>query len=231
MKHSESIDQIMPALIKAKSVMGKAVKDKTNDHFKSEYVTLSGVLGAAVPALLASDIMPIQTTEATESGNIVLHTRLIHASGQWIGGTYPVHPVKPGPQNEGSALTYARRYGLMAVLSMAPEDDDGNAAQAAAQDGPDPLAIGGLLWKHKASINEIVGGLEEFEASGDFGYLSSAAEAWCEIPEEDRHGIWIAPTKAQAMGIDPPFTTRQREIIKSTEFREAAKPYIQEKAA
>lgn len=131
MRHSEKINEIMPALIKAKSEMGKAIRNAENPHFKSAYVTLDAVINAAEPALLKNGVMVIQATEATDTGNTVLHTRLIHTSGQWIGSTYPVHPVKPGPQNEGSALTYARRYGLMGVLNIAPEDDDGNAAQAA----------------------------------------------------------------------------------------------------
>jgi hypothetical protein len=62
----------------------------------------------------------------------VLVTRLIHESGEWLGSRYPVHPVKADPQGEGSALTYARRYALMALVGIAPEDDDGNAANAAA---------------------------------------------------------------------------------------------------
>lgn len=225
MKHSETINEIMPALIKAKTEMGKAIRNAENPHFKSAYITLDGVINAAEPALLKNGIMPVQAPEATESGT-VLHTRLVHVSGQWIGSTYPVHPVKPGPQNEGSALTYARRYALMSMLDMAPEDDDGNAAQAASE----ASVLASLLWKNKRSIQAITEALDYYE-TGDESALSAAAEAWCEIPEQDRHGIWIAPTKAQQMGIDPPFTTKQREIIKSTEFRDAAKPYIQEKAA
>jgi hypothetical protein len=56
-------------------------------------------------------------------------TRLLHGSGQWIqDGGVPLIPSKQDMQGLGSALTYSRRYGLMAMVGIAPEDDDGNAA-------------------------------------------------------------------------------------------------------
>lgn len=128
---SEQIDKIVPALIKARGNFAAAVKDGANPHFKSKYVTLDGVVAAVNGALLESGIFQTQPTEVTDTGTI-LHTRFLHTSGQWIGSAYPVHPVKNDPQGEGSALTYARRYALMALAGIAPEDDDGNAATSAA---------------------------------------------------------------------------------------------------
>ena len=127
MLNSESITKIMPALIKAQGDFAPAVKAKVNPHFKSKYVPLDAVLDAISEPLRANGIAIVQQTDIQDA-RTVLVTRLVHESGEWIAGRYPVHPVKADPQGEGSALTYARRYALMALVGIAPEDDDGNAA-------------------------------------------------------------------------------------------------------
>lgn len=141
---SETIDQIVPALIKAKGEFKAAVKDSTNPHFKSKYVALDGVIDAVAEAFQNNGIFCAQQTDC-DGGRIVLYTRFLHTSGQWIGGAYPVHPVKNDPQGEGSALTYARRYALMALAGIAPEDDDGNAATAA------------VTKQNKVKVSEVAG--------------------------------------------------------------------------
>lgn len=124
---SETITKIMPAFIKAQSQFAPALKSATNPHFKSKYVALDGVIDAVAEPLRANGIAIMQQTDVVDAGTVLI-TRLIHESGEWIAGRYPVHPVKADPQGEGSALTYARRYALMALVGIAPEDDDGNAA-------------------------------------------------------------------------------------------------------
>jgi hypothetical protein len=128
---SDSISAFMPAFLKAQAAFKPAIKDATNPHFKSKYVALDGVLEAVAKPLRDCGIAIVQQTDI-EHAQTILITRLIHESGEWIAGRYPVHPVKADPQGEGSALTYARRYALMALVGIAPEDDDGNAATAAA---------------------------------------------------------------------------------------------------
>jgi len=129
---SESITAIMPAFIKAQGNFAPAVKSATNPHFKSKYVALDGVIDAVAEPLRKEGIAIVQMTDV-EDAQTILVTRLIHESGEWIGSRYPVHPVKADPQGEGSALTYARRYALMALVGIAPEDDDGNAAVKAVE--------------------------------------------------------------------------------------------------
>ena len=128
---SESITTIMPAFIKAQANFAPALKSATNPHFKSKYVALDGVIDAVAAPLREQGIAIMQMTDI-EDARTILVTRLIHSSGEWLGSRYPVHPVKADPQGEGSALTYARRYALMALVGIAPEDDDGNAAVKAA---------------------------------------------------------------------------------------------------
>lgn len=128
---SEKIDQILPALIDARSAFKSAHKSASNPRFGSKYATLEDVIDAVNQALLGKRIFCTQQTDIMD-GRMVLHTRFLHESGQWIGSVYPIHPIKSDPQAEGSALTYARRYALMALAGIAPEDDDGNAAATAA---------------------------------------------------------------------------------------------------
>jgi len=129
---SESITTIMPAFIKAQANFAPALKSATNPHFKSKYVALDGVIDAVAAPLREQGIAIMQMTDI-EDARTILVTRLIHSSGEWLGSRYPVHPVKADPQGEGSALTYARRYALMALVGIAPEDDDGNAAVKAVE--------------------------------------------------------------------------------------------------
>lgn len=129
---SDTITKITPALIKAQGEFAPAVKAKVNPHFKSKYVPLDVVIDAIAEPLRNNGIAILQQTDIQDA-RTVLVTRLIHESGEWIAGRYPVHPVKADPQGEGSALTYARRYALMALVGIAPEDDDGNAAVKATE--------------------------------------------------------------------------------------------------
>ncbi len=121
---------IIADFIKAQAAFKPAVKDSVNPHFQSKYVSLQATIDAVMPALHANGFAMLQRTRI-EDGRTILRTELVHVSGECVGSDYPVHPVKADPQGEGSALTYARRYALMALCGIAPEDDDGNAAVAA----------------------------------------------------------------------------------------------------
>jgi len=53
-----------------------------------------------------------------------LETVLMHASGEWVSSELAINPIKNEPQAIGSALTYARRYALSAILGIATDEDD-----------------------------------------------------------------------------------------------------------
>ena len=124
---------IAAALAAAQAAMGRAAKSANNPHFKSKYADLSSVMDACMPALTANGIAVTQPVKR-EDGEIVLYTILHHAdSDQTLDdGGLPLIVNKRDMQGLGSALTYARRYGLMAMAGIAADDDDGNAAAAAA---------------------------------------------------------------------------------------------------
>lgn len=123
---------IATALASAQMNMGKALKQANNPHFRSKYADLGNVMDACLPALNEAGIAVIQPAGEDEHGRFV-DTILIHGeSGESLASRVPLIVQKNDMQGYGSAVTYARRYGLMAMAGIAPEDDDGNAASKAA---------------------------------------------------------------------------------------------------
>jgi hypothetical protein len=119
---------IYTAFVKAQKEFAPALKTSTNPHFKSKYVSLDGCIEAVIDALNNNGIGLIQQNHEAEHG-VTVETLLIHESGESLsGGKLFVPATKQDAQGFGSALTYARRYSLMATCGIAPEDDDGNAA-------------------------------------------------------------------------------------------------------
>lgn len=120
--------QISSALVKAQKAFNPALKSSLNPHFKSKYVSLDGCIEAVIDALNDNGVMLMQETSECESG-VTVETVFIHESGEERrAGKLHVPASKNDAQGYGSALTYARRYSLMAACGIAPEDDDGNAA-------------------------------------------------------------------------------------------------------
>jgi hypothetical protein len=122
---------IAKALAAAQMEMGKALKQSQNPAFRSKYADLGNVMDACMGALNKHGIAVIQPMQETEYGRCVV-TKFIHESGETLECPVPLIVQKQDMQGLGSAYTYARRYGLMALAGIAPEDDDGNAAAAAA---------------------------------------------------------------------------------------------------
>ena len=117
---------IASALVKAQKAFGPALKTSTNPHFKSRYADLAACVEAVVESLNANGIMLMQQTSECQDG-VIVETVFIHESGEMLSsGKLHVPAAKHDPQGYGSALTYARRYSLMAACGIAPEDDDGN---------------------------------------------------------------------------------------------------------
>lgn len=119
--------ELAAALCKAQAQIEGAKKDSTNPHFKNKYADLGSVWDACREALTANGLSIVQTGELVD-GQWALATTLIHESGQAHKGYVPLLNGKGDMQGLGSALTYARRYGLAAMVGVCPEDDDGNAA-------------------------------------------------------------------------------------------------------
>ena len=129
--HSADIGALMQALACAQSGLRGALKDSQNPHLRNKYADLASVWAAWQEAGPRYGLGLVQLTEAGP-GTVTVHTQLGHSSGQWIRSSLTL-PWEQGKgvtpaQAVGSALTYARRYALAALVGVCPEDDDGNAA-------------------------------------------------------------------------------------------------------
>lgn len=127
---SDKITTISKALLVAQKNMGAAKKDAKNPFFKSSYADLNAVREASHPALNAEGISVLQPIVQKDTKSYV-RTLLLHESGEYIGSDTEVICSKPNdPQAQGSAISYARRYGLQTLLSLGAEDDDGEKAMS-----------------------------------------------------------------------------------------------------
>lgn len=127
MNKSETIGQLALALSKAQGQMKFAAKDANNPFFKSKYADLASVIEAIKVPLSANGIAFVQATDFEDQA-VIVETVLMHESGEWISGKLRMQPTKNDPQGVGSAVTYAKRYGLQALAGVPSDDDDGNAA-------------------------------------------------------------------------------------------------------
>jgi hypothetical protein len=127
-EQSTEIGELAAALAAAQGEITGALKDSKNPFFKSSYADLASVWDACRVSLSKNGLAVIQTASTSDAGAAVITTTLAHKSGQWIRGTLAMMPVKSDPQGMGSALTYARRYALAAMVGVAQVDDDANNA-------------------------------------------------------------------------------------------------------
>lgn len=128
---SPEISELATALSKAQRMIEGASRDKTNPHYKSKYADLASIWHACRDALTTNGIGVVQLTRYAEKDEVIVVTRLVHSSGQWMRGELNLPVSRGDAQGYGSALTYARRYALAAAVGVSPEDDDGQAAAAA----------------------------------------------------------------------------------------------------
>jgi len=126
---SDKITNLAKAMIIVQKVIRPALKDSFNGFTQSRYATLNSVMEACSEALINAGIWVTQYPVPVESecSSLGLVTKLVHAeSGEWQESLISMPLAKADPQAYGSALTYARRYGLSAMVGLVTEDDDAN---------------------------------------------------------------------------------------------------------
>lgn len=175
------IKQVAAAMVKAQRAFGPALKDRTNPAFKSKYADLGACLDAVLDALNVEGIALVQRQHPHEGG-VMVETLFVHESGEtFSAGMLAVPAAKQDPQGYGSALTYARRYSLMAACGIAPEDDDGNAA---AKNFVKPAAAPASVdMSPKARAERMKVGVSAGDAAG-------VAAALSEMRAADLESIW-----------------------------------------
>lgn len=126
MEKSQSISNLAKALTTFQIKVGSIKKDSINPFFKSKYASLTTIIEHITLPLSESGLCYTQFPDESGLTTVLMHSE----TGEYIQATYqmPVSKVND-PQAVGSAITYARRYALGAILGLAiDEDDDANAA-------------------------------------------------------------------------------------------------------
>lgn len=184
--------QIAAAFVKAQKNFAPALKTNTNPHFRSKYADLSACVEAVIDALNDAGIALIQQTHECSDG-VTVETVFMHESGDTLNcGKLHVPASKQDPQGYGSALTYARRYSLMAACGIAPEDDDGNAASKKPEQRADAQKPAGMHEKEESDW--------------------SAALASCSTTEELVNAWEVAKDRCKLLG-DRPAAERLKKLM------------------
>lgn len=128
-----------------------APRDGVNPHFKSTFITLDAAIKSTTPALNKAGLY---VTHRVEENALV--TTVCDESGDGVSSTFPL-PSTPNPQAMASAMTYAKRLNLCALLNIAEaDDDDGQQAmlEAAANPPPAPEPVSAAQWAIIEEFNE-----------------------------------------------------------------------------
>jgi ERF superfamily len=129
---SDDINELATALAKAQAEMNIAEINKMNSFFRSKYADFKSVVYAARPSLTKYGLAVTQDLLTYEDGSTMLHTVLLHSSGQWMESRMRIIPPKNDIQTMSSYITYMKRitYSALIGVTTGEEDDDGEIAVA-----------------------------------------------------------------------------------------------------
>jgi len=174
MKTSDTIAEIANALAKAQGAIDDASKTSANPFFKSKYADLAAVRAVIREPLAVNDLAIIQAPRVVEGGAEV-ETMIVHKSGEFLSETLFMPAGKSDAHGYASAITYARRIGIMSLLCLASYDDDGNNAVE---------SVKGTAPK-KTPTAELI---RDGEAASEKGYVALTAW-WNGLSELDRQSF------------------------------------------
>ena len=190
MQSSAALQNIAPAMVDAFNEMTTVSKD--SDGHYGRYVTLGAVLAFAKPILAAHGLAVQQYPAQSEPGSVLIVTRMWHTSGEWVEDDGLRMPAPNDPQKVGGAVSYARRYGLLAFLGLAADDDDGQSAsdEIRREQVPHPLSgrVAAAVENMRALDDVAKADLRDYAEGRSLsgGYLIQH-EPWLEMVE-----VWLA---------------------------------------
>lgn len=155
---SEEINELATALAKAQADFEVAGLNKNNPFFKSRYADLMAVVTAARPSLCKHGLSVTQNIISHVNGETILHTILMHSSGQWLESRMRVLPPKNDVQSMSSYITYLKRVSYSSLIGVVTgdEDDDGESAVATQRE---TFAKGTALntkYNPREEVNEVI---------------------------------------------------------------------------
>lgn len=157
---SETIGSLADALAKVQGSIETVKKTKKAEgkKFSYNYADIASVIEAVQIPLAQNSLALVQTPldirriDGSRPEYVVtVVTELMHASGEWIRFSTDMLCEREGAQGIGSAITYARRYALSALLMIPQEDDDG---EKATYDGHTTAEMIGILSQHGISADD-----------------------------------------------------------------------------
>jgi hypothetical protein len=164
---SDEIGELAAALSAAQAEFSVVPKDSDNPFFKSKYAALPDVVMAASP-ILSKHGLAVSQLLGHDGEHDTLTMLIMHKSGQYIGDTMRLRPVKQDPQAHGSAATYGRRYSYSAGVGIVTdEDDDGHAATHGSKPASKPASRTKPASKGNARATTAKPASKPQEASGD----------------------------------------------------------------
>ena len=202
MKQSESITDLATALCLAQAEMGGAIKDSTNPFFNSSYADLTSVIKVIKEPFAKWGLSFVQLPVTSAGGNGVgVSTMLMHKSGQWLQGEYLLPMDKVTPQGAGSAITYARRYALQALVGIPSVDDDSELAMFSFDRNEDNTVVIDMTLEglsetvsappakrvSKKLMQDLMSLVIESEATGEHTVMN---EALAELDENEKQKLW-----------------------------------------
>lgn len=188
------LDKLAPALVDFQAAVPSVPKTAKNPAFGGfKYAPLDEIMKEISPHLTKNKLAVTQFV-TNINGQSALRTILLHASGQFLEDVAPLLLSRNDPQGQGSAITYARRYGLMAVLGLvADDDDDGNAAarsynRADTYTEEQPAPPANPLYEMRQQVQDASGGMTPDEIAADYkrwsGGLTAAAAS---VPQLEKY--------------------------------------------
>lgn len=154
MEQSESVANLSAALVAFQGEVCGTPKGGQNPHLRNHYTRLEDAIKATQDARLRHGLAVNQYLTDAPDGFVAVRTRLRHSSGEWEDGTFRM-PIASGrgttpAQQAGSAISYARRYAYLAVLGLAPMDDDAEGTRGSSRPDPDSP-----LEKARAALRQV----------------------------------------------------------------------------
>jgi hypothetical protein len=198
-------------------VVAKRKTVKNKDHsVRYSYAPLDDILEQVAPHLKSCGFSYSFTTEVLVDR--VESTCLArHIAGHVENSSFSVPIDRDSFMNDAqkaaSANTFSKRYAFcnaFGILTGDPDDDGKSLGTgASAQELYKRFAFTmRAAYEHHESIQLI-------KEACETGYLEPGAAAWFELPDDIKQTLWVAPTKGG------PFTTEEREVIKSEAWRKA----------
>lgn len=171
------------ALLEARRMMTMPTKNSTaemGNRGKYRYADLAGVLDTVTGPLLDNGIL-LRQFPSTQESQWVLTTELTHAeSGETKSFTFPLLVAKQDAQGFGSSVTYARRYAILGLLGLSPEDDDGKKAcepvTVSPAALPDPKVVSSALVDARKKVMDMASMMTKSEAE-IMGFIAHLAKS------------------------------------------------------